>query len=190
MKYNLITLFSLLALLALVSCNKTETFDDRWKIENEEQFAKIAANAEYTKLETESGQGFIMYKVLQTGEGDTPMFTDRVRVLYTGWYKNIWTKPDTYTDSNNNFITNKIIFDSTADRNDIPSILNVSSNVGGTGGGIIEGYSTALQHMKEGDKWEIWIPWNLAYGSVGLAQGNIRGYTTLVFEVELVEVLR
>lgn len=179
MKLKLLSILSILGILAIVSCNKTETFDDRWKNENEAQFAKIAANPEYTKLESQSGQGYIMYKILESGDGLTPCFTDQVKVLYTGWYRNIWEKPDTYTDENGNVITNKIIFDSTADRNDIPNTFYLSS--------LVEGYSTALQHMKVGDKWEIWIPWNLGYGATG--SNNIRGYTTLVFEIELVEVL-
>ncbi|MFA7065782.1 MAG: FKBP-type peptidyl-prolyl cis-trans isomerase, partial [Dysgonamonadaceae bacterium] len=53
--------------------------------------------------------------------------------------------------------------------------------------GVVDGFSTALQHMKEGDKWEVWIPWQLGYGERG--QSPIPGYTTLVFEIELVEVL-
>ncbi len=185
MKLKLFTILSLIGILAIVSCNKTETFDDRWKNENEAQFAKIVADPEYTKLESQSGEGYIMYKVLESGEGLTPCFTDRVKVLYTGWYKNIWTKPDTYTDENGNVITNKIIFESTANMNDIPIDFDVSPL---SQYGVVDGYSTALQHMKEGDKWEIWIPWNLGYGAIG--RNNIRGYTTLAFEIELLEVLR
>lgn len=53
--------------------------------------------------------------------------------------------------------------------------------------GVIDGFSTALQHMKEGDIWEIWVPWELGYGSSG--SGSIPGYTTLVFEIELMEIM-
>ena len=53
--------------------------------------------------------------------------------------------------------------------------------------GVVDGFSTALQHMKVGDKWEVWMPWRLAYGVTG--KGNIPGYTTLVFEIELVEIV-
>lgn len=184
MKLKLLSILSILGILTIVSCNKTETFDDKWKNENEAQFAKIAANQEYTKLESQSGNGFIMYKVLKSGEGLTPLFTDQVKVLFTGWYKNIWEKPDTYTDENGNVITNKIVFESTANMNDIPIVFDVSPL---SQYGVVDGYSTALQHMKEGDKWEIWIPWNLGYGAAG--NNNIRGYTTLAYEIELVKVL-
>jgi len=173
-----ILLLSGLFLLA-VSCDKTETFDDKWQLDNEAQFARITANTEYTKLNSASGKGFIMYKELEQGDGATPYFTDQVKVLYTGWYKNDWSLPDSYTDDKGNLILNKIIFDSTANRNNIPSTFSVK--------GVVDGFSTALQHMQVGDKWEIWIPWKLGYGETG--SNNIAGYTTLVFEIELVDIV-
>ena len=169
----------LLSIFLFSSCDdKTETVDDRWKIENETQFNTIANNTEYTKLNSVTGNGFIMYKVLETGTGDrAPFFNEQVKVRYTGWYKNIWTKPDTFTDDKGNFITNKIEFNTTY-RNRVET-FNVMNR--------IEGFRTALQYMKEGDKWEIWIPWKLGYDAMG--NGPIRGYSTLVFEIELVEIL-
>jgi peptidylprolyl isomerase/FKBP-type peptidyl-prolyl cis-trans isomerase FklB len=53
--------------------------------------------------------------------------------------------------------------------------------------GVVDGFSTALQHMQVGDKWEIWIPWKLGYGESG--NNSIQGYTTLVFEIELVAIV-
>lgn len=189
MKKILFFLTTLCALFIFSSCgDQTETFDDTWKNGNEAQFAKIVANSEYKKLESQSNNGFIMYKVLKEGTGKTtPFFTDKVKVLYTGWYKNEWTKEDTYTGEHGNIITNKIVFDSSANRNNIPSIFKVGDP--NPSSRLIDGFTTALQHMKEGDKWEIWIPWSLAYGAMGNPNGNIKGYTTLVFEVELVEIL-
>ncbi|MDD2514907.1 MAG: FKBP-type peptidyl-prolyl cis-trans isomerase [Proteiniphilum sp.] len=166
-------------LLLAVACDKTETFDDRWQLDNEAQFAKIAANTEYTRLNSQSGNGYIMYKELEEGDGATPYFTDQVKVLYTGWYKNDWSQPDSYTDDKGNLIYNKIIFDSTGNRNDIPSTFSVN--------GVVDGFSTALQHMQVGDKWEVWIPWKLGYGKAG--NNSIPGYTTLVFEIELVDII-
>jgi peptidylprolyl isomerase/FKBP-type peptidyl-prolyl cis-trans isomerase FklB len=166
-------------LLFVASCDKTETFDDRWKLENETQFAAIAANPEYSKIHSESGQGYIMYKEVKQGDGATPYFTNRVKVLYTGWYKNDWSKPDSYTNDKGEYIQNKIVFDSTGNRNDIPSTFYVY--------GVVDGFSTALQHMQVGDKWEIWIPWRMGYAEAG--NNSIPGYTTLVFEIELVGIV-
>ena len=181
MKSKLYTLLTVFALLAFLSCEKTETFDTRWKDGNEAQFAKMERNSEYTKLESASKNGFIMYKEITDGKtGIKPTFDKTVKALYTGWYKNDWTKENTYTNSDGNKITNKIIFDSTADRNDIPADLSLRT--------LIDGFATALQHMEVGDKWEIWIPWQLAYGASG--NQSIKGYTTLVFEIELVEIMK
>lgn len=173
-------LFLLPTLLAIVSCQKEETFEEQWKRENEAQFASIIGNTEYRKITSESSGGIIMYKVLQSGDGETPCFTDKVKVRYTGWYKNNWAMPDTYKDNLGNTIYNKIVFDSTKNRNDIPSTFAVN--------GLTDGFSTALQHMKVGDIWEVWVPWELGYGKKG--NGTINGYTTLVFEIELVGVIR
>ena len=167
-------------LLVSISCDKTETFDDRWKLDNETRFEQIAANPAYTKLNSQSGNGFIMYKELQKGDGQTPLFNNKVKVLYTGWYKNNWfEEQDSYINDKGQFVQNKIIFDSTAKRNDIPSSYYVNQ--------LVDGFTTALQHMQVGDIWEIWIPWKLAYGDTG--KGTIPGYTTLVFEIELVDII-
>ena len=50
------------------------------------------------------------------------------------------------------------------------------------------GWVEALQLMSEGDKWKLYIPYNLGYGEHG-AGAAIPPYSTLVFEVELLEVL-
>ncbi|MDD4778241.1 MAG: FKBP-type peptidyl-prolyl cis-trans isomerase [Fermentimonas sp.] len=179
MKLKLSLFLSLFAIILLYSCDKEETFDDRWKLDNEAQFAKISSSSEYTKINSASGRGYIMYKVLESGESEnSPYFTDVVRVRYTGWYKIDWAKADKYNDDKGNVITNKKVFDTTSLSN-APRSFKVN--------GVVDGFSTALQHMKEGDKWEIWIPSDLAYGDTG--SGDIPGYTTLVFEIELVEIV-
>ena len=180
-RLNLSIFLMISAVILFSSCDETETFDDKWKQENETQFAAIAANAAYTKLNSQSGNGFVMYKEIESGEGATPYFTDQVKVLYTGWYKSIWSEPDTYLDDKGNTIYNKIIFDSTSNRNDIPSTMVISNS------SVPDGLMTALQHMQVGDKWEVWIPWKLGYGEAG--NSSIKGYTTLVFEIELVAIV-
>ena len=52
---------------------------------------------------------------------------------------------------------------------------------------VIPGWTEALQLMKEGDKWQLFIPSNLAYGAQG-AGADIGPNSTLVFEVELLSV--
>lgn len=179
MKLQLPLISVLFAALLLLSCDKTETVDDRWQLENEAQFAKISANSDYTKLESKTGAGHIMYKVIEPGEGEKPYFNSTVKVRYTGWYKIDWSiNEDSYTDDKGNLIVNKYEFDSTGD---IARSLVVQN--------LIDGFSTALQHMKVGDKWEIWIPWHMAYGASGNSTGTIPGHTTLVFEIELADIV-
>lgn len=53
-------------------------------------------------------------------------------------------------------------------------------------GSVISGWTVALQHMVEGDKYEVWIPQQLAYGASD--NGDIPAYSTLIFEIRLVSV--
>ena len=179
MRTKLLLLFTLAALI-FASCSKDDETDTIWEDNNKAAFEKTAALPEYKTIQSESKNGSIAYKVIKSGEGKTPLFTDRVKILYTGWFKLVdWNKGDIFTNENGVKVTNKFIFDSTANRNDVPSIFRVS--------GVVDGFSTALQYMKVGDKWEVWMPYRLGYGE--RSQGNIPGFTTLVFEIELLEIL-
>lgn len=182
MKKLLSLIFSFCAIILFAACDdKTETFDDQWKLANETQFANIIASTAqgYKRIDSQSKNGYIMYKEIKSGNGETPYFTDKVKVLYTGWFKYDWTKDDTYTDNRGQTIYNKKIFSAT--NSNVPYTLGVNS--------FIDGFTTALQHMQVGDKWEIWIPWNLGYGASENTSGNIPAYTTLVFEIELVGII-
>ena len=106
---------------------------------------------------TETG---LQYEVMQTGEGATPGPTDKVKVHYHG------------------MLIDGTVFDSSVDRGE-PISFPVN--------GVISGWTEALQLMKEGDKWKIFIPYNLAYGERG-AGAQIPPYAALIFEVELLEV--
>lgn len=101
----------------------------------------------------------LMYKEIQAGEGKTPSATDSVTVNYKG----------TLIDGTQ--------FDSTYDRGK-PSTFKVNK--------VIKGWSEALQLMKEGAKWELYIPPELAYGKHG--RKPIRPNSALIFEVELISV--
>ncbi len=186
MKLRIPLFLALCTLLSLAACDKEDSKKNTpWRLDNEAQFVKISADKNYTRLASFSNRGHIMYKELKKGSGATPLFTDRVKVRYAGWYKYNWEKPDTYNDDKGNVITNKIIFDSTEKRNNIPSTFDVNPNAKY---GVVDGFSTALQHMRVGDKWEVWIPWELGYGEVGNSS-SIPAYTTLVFEIELIEIV-
>ena len=103
----------------------------------------------------------LQYKVLKSGEGRKPGRTDKVRCHYEGTFPNGQK------------------FDSSYDRNE-PAVFGVNQ--------VIAGWTEALQLMSEGSAWELYIPYNLAYGEAG-APGATPPYSALVFKVELIEVL-
>jgi len=102
----------------------------------------------------------LQYEVLSSGEGATPGLNDKVTTHYTG----------TLIDGT--------VFDSSVERGQ-PASFPVS--------GVIKGWTEALQLMKEGDKWKLYIPYDLAYGDRG-AGANIGPYAALIFEIELISV--
>jgi FKBP-type peptidyl-prolyl cis-trans isomerase FklB len=102
----------------------------------------------------------LQYKVIAEGKGRTPQATDTVTVNYKG----------TLIDGKE--------FDSSYKRGQ-PATFPVK--------GVIPGWTEALQMMKEGSKWELFIPPGLAYGERGA--GNVIGPDqTLIFEVELLSI--
>ena len=102
----------------------------------------------------------LQYEVLSSGSGATPGLNDKVTTHYTG----------TLLDGT--------VFDSSVERGQ-PASFPVS--------GVIKGWTEALQLMKEGDKWKLYIPYDLAYGERG-AGAQIGPYATLIFEIELISV--
>ena len=102
----------------------------------------------------------LQYKVITEGTGKTPKAEDTVITNYRG----------TLIDGTE--------FDSSYKRGQ-PATFPVK--------GVIPGWTEALQLMKEGSKWELFIPASLAYGERGA--GNVIGpYATLIFEIELISV--
>jgi FKBP-type peptidyl-prolyl cis-trans isomerase FklB len=62
----------------------------------------------------------------------------------------------------------------------------VTTTSGTTTSLFSEGFCTALQHMKKGDHWLVYIPYQLAYGETG--SSSIPGYSTLVFEIAIADI--
>jgi len=113
--------------------------------------------AEAKIVELPSG---LKYEIIESGTGASPKLTDKVTVHYRG----------TLTDGTE--------FDSSYKRGQ-PAQFPVNR--------VIAGWTEALQLMKEGDKWKLTIPPDLAYGERG-AGNAIPPNSTLLFEVELIKV--
>ena len=102
----------------------------------------------------------LQYEILKSGEGPKPSLEDQVTTHYHG----------TLIDGT--------VFDSSVERGQ-PATFPV--------GGVIKGWTEALQLMSVGSKWKLFVPYNLAYGERG-AGPQIGPYTTLIFEVELIKI--
>ncbi len=103
----------------------------------------------------------LQYKVIKAGSGKKAGISDTVRCHYEGKF------------------INGQIFDSSYKRGE-PAEFGVNQ--------VISGWTEALQLMGEGAEWELYIPYNLAYGESG-AGGAIPPFATLVFRVEVLKVL-
>ncbi len=103
----------------------------------------------------------LQYEVITEGNGKKPAATDRVKCHYEG----------TLIDGT--------LFDSSIKRGQ-PAVFGLNQ--------VIKGWTEALQLMSEGSKWRLFIPAELGYGAQQAGE-MIPPYSTLIFEVELIEVL-
>ncbi|MEM1323223.1 MAG: FKBP-type peptidyl-prolyl cis-trans isomerase [Bacteroidota bacterium] len=102
----------------------------------------------------------LQYEILKEGDGPKPQATDTVTTHYHGT------------------LVNGTVFDSSVNRNQ-PASFPVNR--------VIPGWTQALQMMPVGSKWKLFLPPHLAYGEQG-AGDAIKPFSTLIFEVELLEV--
>ena len=121
--------------------------------------AFLAENGKRAEVKTlPSG---LQYEVVTDGDGAIPTAEDQVEVHYTGK------------------LIDGTVFDSSVDRG-VPATFGVTQ--------VIPGWVEALQLMKAGSKWRLYIPSQLAYGPNGA--GNVIGPNqTLIFDVELLKVV-
>lgn len=104
----------------------------------------------------------LQYKVIQTGTGALPKFSDVVLAHYHGT------------------LINGTVFDSSVERGE-PLEINVN--------GVIKGWQEALQLMPVGSKWILYVPQELAYGNVYRQGSPILPYSALIFEVEVLDII-
>lgn len=102
----------------------------------------------------------LQYKELVKGSGEVPQKDDKVLVNYEGR------------------LIDGTVFDSSNKRGDKPAEFKPTQ--------VIKGWTEALTMMPVGSKWQLYIPYQLAYGNRDM--GNIKPYSTLIFDVELVGI--
>jgi len=124
-----------------------------------EGLAFLAENAKRTGVITTASG--LQYEIISTGTGAIPKASDSVKVHYHG------------------MLINGNVFDSSVNRGE-PATFGVTQ--------VISGWVEALQLMTVGSKWKLYIPSELAYGAQGAGQ-SIAPHSTLIFEVELLEIV-
>ncbi len=138
---------------------QANNFLNNYKIEK----GKDIGNAFLEKNKTQPGvvalPSGLQYKVLEQGRGPKPKATDKVKVHYRG----------TLLDGKE--------FDSSYKRNE-PAVFGLNQ--------VIKGWTEGLQYMAVGSKFQFFIPYYLAYGEQ--SQNGIPPYSTLIFEVELLDI--
>ncbi|GAB6394998.1 MAG: FKBP-type peptidyl-prolyl cis-trans isomerase [Bacteroidales bacterium] len=167
--FYLIRIAFAVALLCACGNDEEDTVDEVWKAENEQAFNAVAMNPAYTRIASQSNAGSVYYKALKEGAGTkTIYFTSTVRAYYTG------------------SLIDGTVFDSAEPPYQSPVEFPVRTADYNYTSGVIDGWTTALMRMKEGDRWEVWIPQELAYGAA--SNSAIPAYSTLKFEIEIVKV--
>ena len=151
-----------------ISHNEAREIVNKYFEELESKMSAVAIEQGQAFLEeNKKGPGVVVlpsglqYEIIKEGTGKKPKATDQVRCHYEG----------TLIDGT--------LFDSSIQRGE-PAVFGVNQ--------VIPGWVEALQLMPEGSKWKLYIPSELAYGPRGAGE-MIPPHSTLIFEVELLEVL-
>ena len=105
----------------------------------------------------------LQYKVIKAGQGEVPKATDEVEVIYEGR------------------LIDGTVFDATSKHGGAKTDKFRAGN-------LIKGWTEALTTMPVGSKWQIYIPYELAYGE--REAGQIPPYSTLIFDLELVSIVK
>ncbi len=191
--------YLLLALPVMCLCACSEAEDDEeefpdWQDTNEAYFTELyyttskaiaAGSSEWKIIRGWSipdddddfiadKEDHIIVQVLTEGTGTgSPIYTDNTWVHYRGRLL-----PSTsYSDG---YVFDQSYYGEYNALTATPTELAVAD--------VVDGFATALQKMVLGDKWRVYIPYQLGYGTSG--SGSVPGYSTLIFEIELVAYAR
>lgn len=189
-KYWHITWMLVVMLFTLAACSddddeKKIVVDEAWKEINlaafDDRLEDVKTNPDLFTINSESGNGQIICKVLKKGEGTEPIYyTSKVNCYYKGCF--VTNADGEVVADRDSVLTQGEVFDSHLRENGDDKVLFEVDDAG-----LRDGFATALQHMHEGDIWEVWMPYQLGYGVSGY--GDIKPYTTLVFQIEVTDIV-
>lgn len=183
-----------MSLFAFTSCSENdddvEEYAD-WQNANDTYFTNLykaaldsvsAGNANWKVIRTwtlnkevaTKAEQHIVVKVLNSGTGSgCPLYTDSVRVNYQG-------RLIPSASYKGGYVFDQSWFGDYNPATAMPAELSVNT--------VVDGFATALQNMRIGDRWLVYIPYNLGYGST--AKTYIPAYSTLIFDITLVAYYR
>ena len=165
--------------------NENAEFDN-WQQRNDAYFASLkdsmAVGNNWKRIKKYSldpmlkgeDTDYIYAKVLVEGtdiDGGCPNYTDSVRVSYQGRL----IPTDTYPEG---YVFDGTVYGSYNLSTTATTKFLISSN-------LVDGFATALQNMHRGDRWRVYIPYNLGYKAT--VQSSIPAYSTLIFDITLVD---
>ena len=195
-KYILLSLLFTQCLLLFTSCDETEEVNKYadWRNRNEAFIDSLKSvydaktDPELIQIIPYAEKNYPIYaKKLKTAtSGETPLYTDSVTVYYRGMLINeavfgAATTPRYYTK----LYQSLDVFDKNfegEEPNAFESPTKFFVN------GVVAGWREVLQRMKVGERWEVYIPWQQGYGSS--VSGTIPAYSTLIFDVNLVSIIK
>lgn len=190
MKKSIFWLMSLLFTVSLVvtSCDESDGVIDpyqNWTTRNRQFIDSIANVAKSNPSEWKiihtykyppqsllggDADEYVYCKVIDNGNGETPLFTDTVSVNYRGTLIPLLDGSTVVFDQSYSGILEP------------ETAVPVSFPLGG----VIDGWASALQDMKAGDRWMVYIPSELGYGE--MKHNDIPANSTLIFDIHLVKV--
>lgn len=193
--YLIVLLFMTLTMASCSENDNTVEEYPNWKAKNEVYFNTLYATTQQKiasgdtswkiipnfslqlpeKNITLKPENNIIVEVLKEGKGSgCPIYTDNVRCHYMGRLL-----PSTsYADG---LVFDKSYYGTFNEATANPATFTIN-------GGLVDGFATAMQNMHIGDKWRVYIPYQLGYGKKGAK--TIPAYSTLIFEIILVSYYR
>lgn len=188
-KYWHITWMLVVMLFTLAACSDDDenkiVIDEAWKEINlaafDARLQDVKTDTSLFTINSESGNGQIICKILKKGEGtETIYYTSKVNCYYKGCF--VTNEDGEVVADRDSVLTQGEVFDSRLRENGDDKVLFEVDD-----SGLRDGFATALQHMHEGDIWEVWMPYQLGYGVSGYE--DIKPYTTLVFQIEVTDIV-
>ena len=160
--------------------NSDDAIVEAYKLENERLFQAKANNPDFMQVKISgSGDYFVYAKKLKEGDGQQVYYTSHVTAYYRGWLA---------TKTRDDYFDKREFEDGAPGKFAVsPDYATYDNNYNPIYGSVITGWTIALQNMRVGDKWEVWIPQQLGYGTQDKGD-DIPIYSTLVFEIEVMDV--